>query len=146
MSQSATFNDDPFKNVENPNDYLNLDSLLNENFDDPLKSIRLNVSNNASFNENENFSAGASLQLNRKLNDEGRNVTLLGRINYSDSESDSYSESFTQYYKENENGHRGTASPFLCWKGAHGYGGHHQSAEFSLYALEKAGVLCVLPP
>ena len=100
-SQSATFNDDPFNDVENPNDYLDLDSLLNESFDDPLKDIRLNVSNSGSFNENENFSAGASLQLNRKLNDEGRNVTLLGRINYSDSESDSYSESFTQYYKEN---------------------------------------------
>ena len=74
-SQSATFNDDPFNDVENPNDYLDLDSLLNESFDDPRKDIRLNVSNSGSFNESESFSAGASLQLNRKLNDEGRNVT-----------------------------------------------------------------------
>ena len=100
ISQSGTFNDDPYKYVENPNDYLNLDSLLKMD-NDPLYDIRLNASNNASYNENNNLSAGATLQLNRKLNDEGRNITLLGRVSYSDSESDSYSESFTRYYKEN---------------------------------------------
>ena len=99
ISQSGTFNDDPFKYTEDPNNYLNIDSLLKmEN--DPLYGIRVNASNNASYNENENFSAGASLQLNRKLNDKGRNITFLGRISYSDSKSDSYSESFTRYYKE----------------------------------------------
>ena len=103
ISQSGTFNDDPYKDnsKDNPNDFLNLDSLLNKDFDDPYKDIRLNVSNNSSYNENNNLSTGATLQLNRKLNDEGRNITLLGRVSYSDSESDSYSESFTRYYKEN---------------------------------------------
>lgn len=101
MSQSGTFNDDPFKDVEDPNDFLDLDSLLKDNYDDPLKDIRLNVSNNASFNENESLSAGTTFQFVRKLNDKGRNISFNGRINYSDNKSNSYSESFTQYYKEN---------------------------------------------
>ena len=99
VSQSGTFNHDPFEFVENPNDYLNIDSLMNWE-KDPLYDIRLNASNNASSSQSDNFSAGATLQLNRKLNDKGRNVTLIGRVSYSDSENDSYSESFTRYYKE----------------------------------------------
>ena len=98
-SQSGTFNADPFQYVVNPNDYLNLDSLMKMD-DDPLYDIRLNASNNASISEGNSLSAGATLQLNRKLNDEGRNVTFQGRVSYSDSENDSYSESFTRYYKE----------------------------------------------
>jgi len=98
-SQSGTFNGDPFLYVENPNDYLNLDELTDmEN--DPLHDIRLNASNSASISESNNLTAGATLQLNRKLNDEGRNITLQGRVSYSDNENDSYSESFTRYYKE----------------------------------------------
>lgn len=95
ISQSGTFNDDPFKYAENPNDFLNLDLES-----DPLHDIRLNMSNNASISKSNNLSTGASLQLNRKLNDKGRNITLLGRVSYTDNESDSYSESFTRYYKE----------------------------------------------
>lgn len=99
VSQSGTFNDNPFQLVENPNEFLNLDSLLNME-SDPLYGIRLNASNNSSISKSDNLSAGASLQINRKLNDKGRNITLLGRVSYTDNESDSYSESFTRYYKE----------------------------------------------
>lgn len=99
LSQSGTFNEDPYKFTDNPNDYLNVDSLFNmEN--DPLNDIRLNTANNASLGESKSLSAGATLQLNRKLNDEGRNITFLGRVNYGDTDSDSYSESFTRYYTE----------------------------------------------
>ena len=98
-SQSGTFDDDPYKYTENPNDFLNVDSLMNmEN--DPLHDIRLNASNNASLGKGKTLSAGASLQINRRLNDRGRNITFLGRANYGDTDNDSYSESFTRYYKE----------------------------------------------
>ena len=69
---------------------------------DPLYNIRLNAANNASLGSNKSLSAGATLQINRKLNDRGRNVTFLGRVSYGDTDSDSYSESFTRYYKEQQ--------------------------------------------
>ena len=100
VSQSGTFNDNPFQFVENPNEFLNIDSLLKLGLDDPLYDIRLNASNNASISKSDNLSVGATLQLNRKLNDMGRNITFQGRVSYTDNESDSYSESFTRYYKE----------------------------------------------
>ena len=98
-SQSGTFDDDPYKYTENPNDFLNVDSLMNMDYD-PLHDIRLNASNNASLGKGKTLSAGASLQINRRLNDRGRNITFLGRANYGDTDNDSYSESFTRYYKE----------------------------------------------
>lgn len=98
-SQSGTFNADPFLYVDNPNDYLNLDELTDAEMD-PLHDIRLNASNNASVSEGKSLSANATLQLNRKLNDEGRNITFQGRISYSDNDNDSYSEAFTRYYRE----------------------------------------------
>ena len=101
MSQSGTFDDDPYKYTDNPNNYLNVDSLMYMS-NDPLYNIRLNAANNASLGSNKSLSAGATLQINRKLNDRGRNVTFLGRVSYGDTDSDSYSESFTRYYKEQQ--------------------------------------------
>ena len=103
-SESGTFRADPYgeiyKNYD-PNNYLNLDSLEQwGDADDPFYDIRINASNNASFGEGSSLSAGATLQLNRKLNDEGRNITFQGRFSYSDSDNDSYSESFTRYYRD----------------------------------------------
>ena len=40
------------------------------------------------------------MQVNRRLNDRGRNITFQGRASYGDTDSDTYSESFTRYYKE----------------------------------------------
>lgn len=101
VSQSGTFDDDPYKYTENPNDYLNVDSLMHMP-NDPLHDIRLNAANNASLSESKSVSAGATLQINRRLNDRGRNITFLGRTTYGDTDNDSYSESFTRYYKEQQ--------------------------------------------
>ena len=98
-SQSGTFKDDPYKLTKNPNDYLNVDSLMNTQ-NDPLHDIRLNAANNASLSKDKTLSAGATLQINRKLNKRGRNITFLGSANYRNTDNNSYSESFTRYFKE----------------------------------------------
>lgn len=97
ISESGTFNEDPFDLVSNPNDFLNK-SLWAEAADDPLAGIRVNASNNESMSESNSLSANASLQVNRKLNDKGRNITLRGIFNYGDNDSEQFSESLTRYF------------------------------------------------
>ncbi len=99
-SQSATFNQDPLNYVDNPNDYLDLEKLSQMDLlgDDPLKDIRVNTANNNSLSESNSLSANATLQVNRKLNSKGRNLTFRGRFSYGDNESDSYNVSDTWYF------------------------------------------------
>lgn len=98
ISESGTFNEDPFDIVPNPNDFLNR-SLWNDNVgDDPLANIRVNASNNESESESNSLSANASLQVNRRLNNQGRNITLRGTFGYGDNDSEQFSESLTRYF------------------------------------------------
>lgn len=99
QSQSGTFNKDPFAYIHNPNDYLDLSKLDLLGDEDPLKDIRVNTGNSASSGEGNSLSTNATLQLNRKLNSKGRNITLRGRFNYGDDESDQYNSSDTRYYQ-----------------------------------------------
>lgn len=94
-SESGTFNDDPYNLVENPNDYLNLDNLAQN---DPLREVRVNAINSGTLNDNKDISANATLQVNRKLNSKGRNITFRGRFSYGDSESSQFTESMTNYF------------------------------------------------
>ena len=101
FSQSGTFNDDPYSYVANPNDYLDLSALSKADIlsgDDPLKDIRVNTSNNRSSSDGDDISANATLQVNRKLNSKGRNITFRGRFEYGDSDNDQYSSSDTYYF------------------------------------------------
>ena len=101
FSQSGTFNDDPYNYVDNPNDYLDLDALAQADLlsdEDPLKDIRVNTSNNRSSTDGNALSAQATLQVNRKLNSKGRNITFRGRFEYGDDDSDQYSSSDTRYF------------------------------------------------
>ena len=101
FSQSGTFNDDPYSYVANPNDYLDLSALSKADIlsgDDPLKDIRVNTSNNRSSSDGDDISANATLQINRKLNSKGRNITFRGRFEYGDSDNDQYSSSDTYYF------------------------------------------------
>lgn len=99
-SRSGTFNKDPYSTVANPNDYLDL-NLLEAN--DPLRDIRVNTTNNKSLSQTNNWSGNASLQLNRKLNNKGRNITFRGLFGFGNNESDQYSQSVTKYYQTNDN-------------------------------------------
>ena len=93
-SLSATFNSDPYVVVADPNDFLGFDSENNEELD----KIRVNASDNASLSEGNSLSANGNVQLTRRLNDRGRNVTLRLIGSYGDSESDRYSNNLTRYY------------------------------------------------
>lgn len=96
ISESGTFNADPLDWVANPNDFLN--KIQWENTDDPLKDIRVNASNSESASEGSSLSANASLQLNRKLNSMGRNITFRGTFGYGDNDNEQFSESLTRYF------------------------------------------------
>ncbi|MBQ8601175.1 MAG: TonB-dependent receptor [Bacteroides sp.] len=93
-SLSATFNSDPYAVVADPNNYLDFDSESNEELD----AIRVNASKVGSLSESKSLSANGNVQLTRKLNNEGRNITLRLIGSYGDSESDRYSNNLTRYY------------------------------------------------
>ncbi|WP_418696731.1 TonB-dependent receptor [Bacteroides sp.] len=95
-SESGTFNEDPYSLVTNPNDYLNLGSITGE---DPLRRIRVNAISSGSLSDNNSTSANATLQLNRKLNTKGRNITFRGSFGYSDNDNNQYTESETHYFQ-----------------------------------------------
>lgn len=94
-SESGTFNEDPFNLIVNSNDYLNFDNLS----DDPLKDIRVNATNSASLSKGKSLSGNATLQVNRKLNNRGRNLTFRGVFGYGDNDNDQYTQSETRYYQ-----------------------------------------------
>lgn len=94
-SESGTFNEDPFNLIVNPNDYLNFDNLS----DDPLKDIRVNATNSASLSKGKSLSGNTTLQVNRKLNNRGRNLTFRGVFGYGDNDNDQYTQSETRYYQ-----------------------------------------------
>ena len=97
-SESGTFSSDPYSLVSDPNNWLNLEKILNPD-DDPLRSIRINAINSGSLSDNKSVSTDATLQLNRKLNDKGRNVTFRGRFGYTNNDNNQYTESETHYFQ-----------------------------------------------
>lgn len=84
--------------MSDPNNWLNLEKILNPD-DDPLRSIRINAINSGSLSDNKSVSTDATLQLNRKLNDKGRNVTFRGRFGYTNNDNNQYTESETHYFQ-----------------------------------------------
>ncbi len=95
-SEWGTFNADPYNFVTNPNDYLNMDEVDADN--DPLRQARVNAINNGNLTDGNNLSLNASLQMNRRLNNDGRNITFRGRFGYGDNVNRQYTESDTYYY------------------------------------------------
>ena len=92
-SHSATFNEDPFdydKEYEK-DEYGDVS--------DNLKGIAINDNANESLSMGENLSFSTRLQVNRKLNKPGRNLTFRGNFSYSDSKSESFSLNNVNYYQ-----------------------------------------------
>lgn len=58
----------------------------------------MNASNSESSTESNSLSANASLQVNRRLNNQGRNITFRGTFSYGDNDSEQFSESLTRYF------------------------------------------------
>ena len=92
-SHTATFNENPF---EYETDYA---KESYGDVSDELKSIAVNDNANESLSLGENFSTSARLQVNRRLNKPGRNITLRGNYSYSYSESESFSLNKVNYFQ-----------------------------------------------
>ena len=92
-SHSATFNENPF---DYEKDYT---KELYGDVSEALDSIAVNENANKSLSMGENFSTSARLQVNRRLNKPGRNVTLRGNYSYSFSESESFSLNNVNYFQ-----------------------------------------------
>ena len=92
-SHSATFNENPF---EYEKDYA---KEFYGDVSEALDSIAVNENANKSLSMGENFSTSARLQVNRRLNKPGRNITLRGNYSYSFSESESFSLNNVNYFQ-----------------------------------------------
>ena len=100
VSQSATFNKDPYTTMEGIEGADN--DPLNEDWVDTLYNSRINYSSRQSAGNSESTSVNGRLQINRKFNSEGRNLTISLNGGYSTSESFSSSTSFTRFYQRND--------------------------------------------
>lgn len=95
QSMSATFNENPFDNV---NGYEK--NVYGDVFGG-LDSIAINRNENTSLGMNESRQARARLQVNRRLLKPGRNITFRGNFSYSSSESENFSVNNVTYYQAN---------------------------------------------
>ena len=96
VSESATFNRDPYKTLE---EIEGADDPLDDSWVDTLYNSRINYNNRQSLGASESTSVNGRLQINRKLNSEGRNLTLSLNGGYSSGESYSKSASTTRFYQ-----------------------------------------------
>lgn len=83
-SQSASFNEDPYSYVSDPLSEEGINTMAQN-------GLMVNQNKNRSVSYSDSKDAKAILQVNRKLNTMGRNVTLRASVGYSDSDSKSLS-------------------------------------------------------
>ena len=91
-STSAQFNDDPYNYVSDP---LSADAIKQMAKEGKI----VNTSKNSSISYSDSKKFGGMLQLNRKLNSKGRNVTLRGDFSYTDGTSKSLSANNVHLYQ-----------------------------------------------
>lgn len=96
-SRSATFNDDPYNidGMSNP-----LDSIFAENAklrNPALYALMVNTNNRLSLGSSYSHSVSGSLNMVRRLNSKGRNISLRARAGYTTSKSRSFSISHINY-------------------------------------------------
>ena len=100
---SATFNDDPYEVdggvIHNP-----LDSIFKEpmgNINPELLAIAVNRQHRESMNDNKSHNISGTMNITRRIGNEGRNISLRLNAGYSKSESNNYSLSEILYFKGN---------------------------------------------
>ena len=91
---SATFDKDPYEVLEG---IAEADDPLDDTWMD-ADSSRINFNSRQSAGGSENTAVNGRLQINRKFNTQGRNLTISLNGGYSTSESYSNSTSFTRFY------------------------------------------------
>ena len=112
MNESVTFNKDPYEfGLENPLEEYDKDDLFTD------EEIRVNSNNSESHSEGTSKNGGLNLQLNRRLQKAGRNLTLNVNGNISTSDNDSYNWSKIIYYQKDNTTlqDRYTLSPSKSW-------------------------------
>lgn len=93
LGMSASYSDDPYIYTGTPLDAASIEAMAEEGI-----MVNTNKSNSISYSDSKNV--GGTLQLNRKLNNEGRNITLKAEARYSDSDSESLSTSNVHLYQK----------------------------------------------
>ena len=88
--RSATFDSDPYAEAGITDPLGQIDQLT---------SIARNYNRSTNLSYSDSKSVGGNLQINRKLSDNGRNITLRLGANYSEGISKSMSNSLIQYFK-----------------------------------------------
>ena len=91
-SHSASFNDDPYLHVTDPLSPASIARLADED-------LMVNENKNQGITYGDSKRVGGSLQLNRKLNSSGRNVTLRAEATYSEGDSRNLSTSNVHLYQ-----------------------------------------------
>lgn len=92
-SASATFNSNPYDFMDDP-----LYDMEEDEYRAKYDSIFVNRNTGRSTSNSDNMSGGGSLQFNRRLNDEGRNITIRLSGDFNRGNSESYSYNTTEYY------------------------------------------------
>ncbi|MBQ0075211.1 MAG: outer membrane beta-barrel protein, partial [Prevotella sp.] len=97
-SLSASFNDDPYKYVEdmNYNDYNTLKSLVESVKKDSIL-VNRNENNSLSYSHNTNFNIQGTV--NRRLSNRGNNLTWQGRYSFGNGNNESLNKQMVTYYQ-----------------------------------------------
>ena len=91
-SISGTFSDNPYDYVSSSNIYDMVNNMLGD-------SLVVNRRTSGSMNYSDSKRIGTTLQVNRKLSNTGRNITLRATANYSDGDSQQFSQNLLRLYK-----------------------------------------------
>ncbi|MBR1469270.1 MAG: outer membrane beta-barrel protein [Prevotella sp.] len=88
-SQSASFNEDPYEYATDPLEQMSLIP----------KEMKVNWRRNQGISYSDTKQVGGRLQVNRKLNTKGRNVTLRAEASYNEGDSKNFSTSTVDLYQ-----------------------------------------------
>lgn len=94
-SLSATFNSDPYEFSSNPLDSIFAQNVIASNPE--LYAIMVNTNRRLTMGDSKSHSVNGNLNVTRKLNSKGRNVSLQARGGYTTSESNSFTISQINY-------------------------------------------------
>ena len=92
-SESGTYSYDPYLYTDNPLSDAGLQALI------AADSVMVNYNRNRGITYSDSKRAGGMLQINRKLSNNGRNITLQLNANYSDQQSKSLSLNNVHLYQ-----------------------------------------------
>lgn len=92
VSKSAAYNTDPYESVDDPLSATAIAQL-------EAQGVMVNNQHNTTISYGDNNALGAMLQVNRRLSQNGRNVTLRVDGDYSDADSKTFSTQDLQYFQ-----------------------------------------------